>query len=146
LLNILQADMIQQMSGIDLDKGSYKSLGDAVGMPDDTDKENIRKIIMRFEKKNPGAIPHTISEAKQDMKANSSALHEIKDLGLVEKKSMSSANRALVFELPEALVDELEKYIPTLFRDRKHFQWFVKNFKELMVPDRYEPRTGFTFK
>jgi len=129
----------------DMKKAEYKTLGDAVGMPDDQDKETLRKIMIKWDKAHPGVTDYTIKLAREEMEANSTTFKDVSDLGIVEKKGMSSTNRALIFELPEGLVTELEKCIPTLFRERKHFAWFVKNFPELRIPKNYEERTGIKF-
>lgn len=113
-----------------MQKKEYKSLGDAVGMPDSVDKERIRKILLAYEKKYPGQITYTRDVAKGDFGAQGGKKAEF---GLVNK----GASGRVIFELPEELHHQLEEYIPTLFRDKKHFRWFVKNFKELMIPERY---------
>ena len=112
------------------EKSTYKTLGDAVGMPDDIDKERIRRIILNYEKKHPGWIAHARDEAKRDFFQQGGMKQKF---GEVNKQ----AGGRVVFELPEGLHQQLEEYIPTLFREKKHFQWFVKNFKELMVPESY---------
>lgn len=101
----------------------YKDIGDAVGMPDDTDKKQIRQFIDEFEKKYPGEIKRhrdTASEHIRQIKA---------EYGVIAKK----ANRRYALELPEPLYFRIEKYIPTIFRSNKHFAWFKKNFKELFL-------------
>lgn len=133
---------------IDLGKGGVQDLGAAVGMPDDIDKENIRRMILRFEKKHPGFIGHAREEARKDLVQNKG--WEALDYGEIEKKGgkgiTSTTNRTLVFELPEELMNKIEQAYPTMFRDRSHFQWFVKNFRELMVPEKYAPRKGYFHK
>lgn len=112
---------------------NYKTLGDAVGMPDAQDRYFIRKLLLRYERSHPGVIKYTIDSAKADQQNNSGGVKDITEFGLVDKHS----DRRHIFELPESLVTEIEKYYPTMFREKKHFRWFVKNFKELMLPDRY---------
>ena len=113
-----------------MDKNTYKTLADAVGMPDNVDKENIQKIILRYEKKHPGYIKHARDEAKAEYAAEGG---DKQKFGVTNKQA---AGR-VIFELPEELYHDIEAYMPTVFRETKHFRWFVKNFKELMVPEVY---------
>jgi len=110
-------------------RGSTKHLmSSVVGMPDEEDKRIIQKIIINYEDKKPGQITDSILEARQENKEGN-------------KNSLNTTNKGsnsrLVLRLPEELAMQLQKYIPTLFRDKKHFEWFVKNFKHLMVPEEY---------
>ncbi len=90
-------------------------------MPDETDRQNIRKIIDDFEKQNPGQISIAREATKVYVKT-------LKD-AVVDKKS----GRRYSLEIPEALFYKLEAYIPTIFRAARHFKWLRKNFKELFV-------------
>lgn len=110
-----------------------KTLGDAIGMPDDVDKAFIRRIILEYERENPGLIKHAIDEARKDQSESSMAFDDKRKFGLVDKQS----SRRHLLELPEGLMQQFERYYPTLFREKKHFTWFCKNFKELMLPEKY---------
>lgn len=105
-----------------------KSLADAVGLPDDEDKLNIMALIEKYNKKQPGKLAHTIASAKKE--------HEKAGHGDFIVTDTHSQTRQ-IFELPEDFVSELEKAYPLMFKDKKHFQWFVKNFKMLMIPKKY---------
>lgn len=109
---------------MDLDKHSYKDIGDAVGMPDAQDKAHIDKIIISYEKKNPGEIAFHRDMAKARMN---------NEFAEIDK----SSGRRYLFELPPQLHAKLEAYIPTLFRSKKHFAWFCKNYKHLMIAEKY---------
>lgn len=111
-------------------KGSKKSMADIIGMPDEVDKDYIRKLIMKYEKKHPGYIMSARNEAKKEYEAQGGRKQKF---GEVNK----SAHGRLIFELPEELHMQIERAYPTMFRDTKHFHWFVKNFKELLVPEKY---------
>lgn len=102
-------------------KGDYKDIGDAVGMPDEQDRQQIRKMIDDFEQKHPGEIKLHRDEASEHLKQLRT--------DVVGKK----AGRRYALELPEPLYEQMEKYIPTLFRSKKHFTWLRKNFKELFL-------------
>lgn len=112
---------------------NYKTLGDAIGMPDEQDKAFIRKLILVYEREHPNLIKTTIDAAKKDQVENSHGLKNVSEFGLVDKQS----SRRHIFELPESLVAAIEQYFPTMFREKKHFRWFIKNFRELLIPDRY---------
>lgn len=123
-----------QMDLGDITNKQYKTLGDAVGMPDEVDKENIRKIILKFEREHPGEILAIIEYAK----ASSSAFTN--EFGLVSGKSnskgISSNSLRYQMELPPDLHRKIEEYIPTIFSDKKHYAWFKKNFRELFLPEK----------
>ncbi len=104
-----------------LDKSEYKDIGDAVGMPDEQDRQQIQKLIDDFEKKHPGEI-------KFHRDAASDHLKQLRT-DVVGKKS----GRRYALEIPEPLYIKMEQYIPTLFRSKKHFTWLRKNFKELFL-------------
>jgi hypothetical protein len=101
----------------------YKDIGDAIGMPDEADRKQVEKIINEFEKAHPGHIKLARDEAREHLRNLG-----VKN-GVVDKKSA----RRYALEIPEPLYYALEKYIPTLFRSKKHFGWLRKNFKYLFV-------------
>lgn len=109
---------------MNLDKSQYKSLGDVVGMPDEDDKKQIRRIIIRYNKKHPGEIQFHRDTARDRL---TNEWSEVDD----------DSHRRYLMEIPEGLFAQLEAYIPTLFREKKHFAWFCKNFKELLIPRKY---------
>lgn len=111
----------------DINKREYKDLADAVGMPDETDKTNIRRIILNYERKHPGIILDCLTKARKESKASENKF------GIVNKGS----DMRYVMELPMELHEKIEAYIPTIFREKKHFRWFVKNFPELRIPEKY---------
>ena len=139
-------NLIEKFSEIkSADKNTMMS--DVVGMPDEQDKEYIRRIILRYEKNNPGVIERIIQDAREEMAEASSFGNDMLETGVTEKTKTrgisSSTNRVHALELPGDLHAAIEAYIPTIFRDRKHFAWFMKNFPELRLPRRYEAREGF---
>jgi hypothetical protein len=112
---------------------NYKSLGDAVGMPDQKDKDFLRRLILDYNRRYPGLIKNTVDEARKDQRENSNALNDITRFGVVDGQS----HRRHLFELPEGLINEIEMQYPTMFREKSHFHWFCKNFKELMLPEKF---------
>lgn len=116
-------------------KKKYQDIGDAVGMPDAQDKAHIEKILLAYDKKHPGEIQFHRDVAKQTSSAGTN------DFGLVaggsNKKGIGSEGLRYMFELPPEVHEKIEAYMPTVFRSKKHFAWFCKNFKYLMIPSRY---------
>lgn len=107
-----------------------QGVADIVGLPDEEDKKNILTIIKNYEKEHPGKLGHTIAEARGDFQNQG---FDKAKFGVVNK----AAQGRVVFELPQDLAGQIEEAYPFMFRDKKHFQWFVKNFKALMIPDKY---------
>lgn len=104
--------------------GKKNLMSDVVGMPDNEDKANIQLIIDNYEKEFPGQIEDTITLARSFAKG---------EFNTVDKNS----NRRYILELPPMLVGRLEEYIPTIFKDKRHFAWFCKNFKKLTITGKY---------
>jgi hypothetical protein len=94
-------------------------------MPDEWDRKNIMAILKNYEKDHPGEIGTAIREARDDLLD--------KKYGVADPTS----RRRHVMELPAGLVSVLEESYPTLFREKAHFQWFVRNFPSLLVPEKY---------
>lgn len=109
-----------------------RDIADAVGMPDQTDYETLLKIIQKFERRHPGLINYCIQMGRRDYELGAHKKKQIFDRSgraVISKDS----NMAYVFELPGDLVSAIEKVFPTMFRSKKHFQWFKKNFNKLTI-------------
>lgn len=116
---------------MDLGKKQYQDVGDAVGMPDEEDKLRLQRIIKRYERNNPGEISFHREAGKEHVDVAHNPFGEMSKV-TGEKNS----GRRYMMELPPQLHEQLEAYIPTLFRSKKHFHWFCKNFPELMIPEK----------
>lgn len=120
-------------------KGGFKDLGDAVGMPDKEDWKNIVSIIEVTRKaciKKYGfdILVDCIANARKDRTENDNKYGKLHlDYGLVNKDS----NMRHVMELPEEFMHAIEKGYPIMFSNRDHFSWFCRNFKELLIGDKY---------
>ncbi len=112
--------------------GNVKTLGDALGMPTEEDKEFLRKLLVEYERQRPGEIMAYIEAGKRDLAANG-AWNGRQEFGVTGKQ----AHMRQIFNFPPTLAALIERYFPTMFRDKKHFRWFVKNFKWLMLPEKY---------
>lgn len=103
-----------------------------VGMPDAFDKKNIQSLIRAYEATFPGRIKSIVDAEREDEKAEGHG--GTFDPYLMKNKG-SEMRKVLV--MPAELVQELKTGYPTIFTDRKHFAWFVKNFPQFMVADKY---------
>src|SRR3954469_22828195 len=103
-----------------------KSMAEVVGLPDEEDKQRIRRYLLKYEREHPGEIAFHINMAKEHFRAAGGAKQKY---GLVNK---SAAGRTL-FELPNEVGRWLEAAYPLMFRSKEHTAWFAKHFKELLV-------------
>lgn len=109
---------------------NLKDLGDVMGLPSEEDKERIRRMILRYEKKHPGFIQQARDEAKEQYAAVGGMKQKY---GLVNK----AAHGRVLFELPEELLNWIDRAYPLMFRSKTQLRWFVKHFPELLVPEKY---------
>lgn len=111
-------------------RGSAKAMmSDVVGMPDDKDKEFIRNLVQIHERLTGGLLAYTIKASRTEFEAKSKFATKANIEATVSDESRMTYD----FELPNSFVVMVEKYYPTMFRDRKHYAWFKKNLKGLMV-------------
>lgn len=96
------------------DKYSWK---DAVGMPDEWDRQNIQTIINNYHHKHPQDIPRAIKQGRE----------------APDTEKGNSVMGKHVLELPAGLYATIEKAYPTMFHDKDHLAWFKKNFKSLLL-------------
>ena len=108
-------------------RGSTKSMGDVVGLPDDIDKARIQRFLLRYERKHPGEIQFHRDMARERTKAGKN------DYGVVDPTSA----RRYLFELPEQIGIWLGEAYPLMFKEKSHTRWFAKNFPELLIPRKY---------
>jgi hypothetical protein len=110
----------------------YKSLGDALGMPSEADREFLRHLILKFEREHPGEIKAMRDGGRELLKING-AFNGRQKFGVTGKQ----ANMRMMFNLPPILFGQIERYFPTMFREKKHFHWFCKHFKEMALPEKF---------
>jgi hypothetical protein len=118
-----------------------------VGMPDDWDKKNLTNLINTFKKKT-----FTFTDAKGVKRSTSGAAwikyevedakrsHQLDGAGTIANpfgvKSKESDMR-ITTAMPNELHREISESYPTIFRDKKHHSWFVKNFPEFRIASRH---------
>lgn len=111
-------------------KGS--DVADAVGMPDEQDYAVLMRIFQKFEARNPGLIQATLKAGRRDYKAG---VHSRKQIFDKHERAVVSkdSNMTYVFELPANLYFAIEAVFPSMFKSKKHFAWFKKNFYKLTI-------------
>lgn len=122
----------------ELGKEGVKGLGSAVGDPDKWDLENITALISKFSKRKFSVEGHIISGATLIKMCRDEARneHQVGTFNEYNVKSKEIDSRA-VTAIPQALWEEIEMTYPTMFRERKHFEWFIKHFPIFLIPERY---------
>lgn len=117
---------------VELGDSTKTLMSDVIGMPDNLDKQYIQRLILNFEEAHPGWIKSTRDTAREEL-----ADKKFGTTKMSRSSSIAATNTRYMLELPEELNDAIEKYIPTIFRDIKHFQWFCRTFPELLIPEKY---------
>ncbi len=105
---------------------------DIVGMPDDWDKKNLEALIGKFCKQKFTIEGITISGRRWiDLEvADARRSHGLdgglrgNDVGLKSEGTDSHVYSAV----PTPLYNAIQQSYPTLFRDKKHYYWFLRNF------------------
>lgn len=108
----------------------HSDLADMVGLPTQNDKEKIQRLILRYERNHPGYILHGIQEVRREHFEQGGRKQKY---GEVNK----SAQGRILLELPEDLGKQITDVAPFVFKDKKHLRWFIKNFPELLIPEKY---------
>lgn len=106
-----------------VDSMSRKDLADVVGMPDEKDRENIVAIIKKYDKHFKGEIEAVYRDAKKNAT----------DHRYVSKFESKEGRKRLSISLPTALMREIEEAYPAMFTSPKHFAWFERNFRGLVI-------------
>lgn len=120
-----------------LDQVSNRGKGDiadAIGMPDEKDYEVLLKIIQKFEARHSGLIKATLEAGRRDYEAGE---HGKNKLWTGHATVSKDSNMVYVFELPGDLYHAIEAVFPSMFRSKKHFAWFKKNFYKLTIGEDY---------
>lgn len=105
-------------------------IADAIGMPDEKDYEVLLRIIQRYEKTHPGVLRHTVETARAEFKQG---VYGKRLLWEGEAVVSKKGNFTYDFELPEDLYHAIEQVFPSMFKSKKHFRWFKKNFVKLTI-------------
>ena len=111
-----------------------------VGMPDDWDKKNIQTIIENFMRRKftiegeviTGKIfiELEVADAKRQHQSENSTFNKY-------NVKVASSDARAVIAMPTVLDAIIKESYPTMFRDKNHFGWFVKNFPMFRIADKY---------
>lgn len=105
----------------ELKKLAKKDRGKAVtGKPDQTDINNINHLLRLYEQSNPGLL----KRMKHDYDLQ-------KGLGDVHKpvfRGLDSKELTFSFWMPRDLQEFMEQYYPTIWSNKSHAEWFIKNY------------------
>lgn len=120
---------------------------DIVGMPDDWDKKNLTNLINKFKKttfyftakdgkkygvKGSDWLKNEVKDAKESHQLSGIG-EAVNPYGVKSKESDMRVGTAMPIEL----WNRIQESYPTMFRDEKHFNWFIKNFPEFKVPGKW---------
>ena len=105
---------------------------DLVGMPDEADKQNLQFIIDLYDKIHPGEIAMIVRQEREAERDN--GLGGSLDPYLLKNKQ---SDLRKVIAMPPNLVGTIKESYPTLFKDKKHFSWFVRNFPAFRISEKY---------
>lgn len=120
---------------------------DIVGMPDEWDKQNITNLINTFKvtpftftKDDGTTYKRTGAQWIKAEVADSKRQNQTEGVGEISNpfgvKSKDSDMR-IGTAIPRLLWHEIQEAYPTMFRDTKHYTWFVKNFPEFRVTAKF---------
>ena len=101
-------------------KKSRKEQGRAIrGNPDAWDFKNITVLVDSYEKAYPGRIKRMSTDARTEY-----ALSGRNKFGVVAGQS----DTRLMMWMPGDLMEALERVYPSIWTNKKHLIWFLKNF------------------
>jgi hypothetical protein len=113
-----------------------------VGMPDEVDIKNLNALITNFKADHFEVygrmmtgqqwISYEVADAKEQMELSGVGAM-VNPHGVKSKETELRVGTAM----PYVLWNAIERAYPTMFRDKKHFDWFCKNFREFVVASRY---------
>lgn len=121
----------------ELKQKGKKSLGGAVGLPDEKDWQNIRNIIALYRRESMkrygyDRLVDCITQARKEYREAGRDYSGGK-FAVVNKASSMRYH----FELPENLVGMIQLAYPLMFTDRDHYHWFCKHFAELGIAEKF---------
>lgn len=94
---------------------------DPIGLPDQTDIENINTIMRNHEKARPGEIAAFVAQAKKDR-----GDYDVSASGIITGSRDKSGRKTMT--MPIALMRMIEESYPLMFLNKEHLAWFKKHF------------------
>jgi hypothetical protein len=113
---------------------------DVIGMPDAWDKKNLQTCINNFMKEKFQMPNGTIITGAQWAKAElADAKHQHQSDDVFNKfgVKIKDSEMRIGTAMPNELWQRLSDTAPTLFTDKDHFAWFIKNFPQFKVAQRF---------
>lgn len=105
-----------------LSKSARKQRKDAVnGEPDQSDVNNIIRLFDLYDKSTGGRLRKMVNDNRLERALNDKDLKE---------ESVDTAEN-LSFFLPKDLQEFMEKYYPTIWTNKEHLRWFLRQFPML---------------
>ena len=88
------------------------------GKPDQTDRENLVRLFETYDLHTGGRLRKMLTDVRLERALNSRDARE---------ENVETAE-SLAFVMPKDLQEEMEKYWPTIWTNKEHLRWFLKNF------------------
>lgn len=133
------SEFAKEVAKVAKNKAEVKSLGDAIGMPDSWDRANIKALIAKWSRRKfkvegfvvsgSTVIKMCLDEARRD--------HQVDNISNPYNFKIKESEVRAVTAIPQGLSDEIEQAYPTMFREKKHFSWFVRNFPQFKISEKY---------
>lgn len=108
---------------------------DIVGMPDEADRKNIINLINHFKRErfSKDGVILTGAQLMRISITNARKNHEA-SLNIFDRTLKSKETELRVgTALPTPLWTKIEEAYPTMFRDRRHYEWFYNNFPQFKI-------------
>jgi len=106
-----------------------QTMATSVGLPDDSDVENIERCLRNYELAHPGEIKLFVKRAKDEQdQLNNDFGSNKKAFG---KNGGPSFRRAVT--MPIGLMHMIEDAYPLMFSHPKHLHWFMKKFPQFNI-------------
>lgn len=113
---------------------------DVIGMPDAWDKKNLQTCINNFKTEKFKLANGQVITGKQWIEAevaDAKAQHQTDDVFNQFGVKIKDSELRIGTAMPRELWVRIQDTAPTLFTDKDHFAWFIKNFPEFKVAQRF---------
>lgn len=113
--------------------GSLK-LADIRGVPDEMDYKNLKYLIDIYDRVHPYPDPESIRALVEGVrtmrKKYQTNYNEFNELG----KGLQLRH---TISIPEALLKEIKRGYPNIFKDKLQYRWFLRKFPQFRVSEKY---------
>ena len=105
-------------------------IADAIGMPDQSDYENLSRIIAHYRKLRPGFLEQHMAAVRREFNSGRYGTN-LRTRGQAEVNKDSRMRFAV--DIPQDLGRAIERIFPSMFRSKKHLRWFTRKFPGLTI-------------